>query len=197
MVGNLANVLIVAVASLFLTYLPLLPAQVLLLNILSDVPMLAIVTDRVERQDLAKPRRWSIRNILELALYLGLVNAVFTFGLLRLLPSHSPAVVRTEWFLFLGSTGLTILFVVRSKRWFWLPPFPSPTLLLALGACFVLTVALINVPLTQKLLGFGQLSWQFQVAIEAYGLAYLLIADVIQRSFHRDVASLAATPTAR
>ena len=198
MVGNFANVLIVAVASLFLSYLPLLPAQVLLLNILSDVPMLAIVTDRVEAHDLATPRRWSIRNILELALYLGLVNALFTFALLRLLPSHSPAVIRTEWFLFLGSTGLTILFVVRSKRWFWQPPLPSPTLLLALGACFVLTLGLINLPLTQRLLGFGQLSWQLQVAIEAYGLAYLVIADLIARSFRRDVAApLKAAPVAR
>ncbi|HVH65886.1 MAG TPA: cation-transporting P-type ATPase, partial [Candidatus Acidoferrum sp.] len=102
MVGNFANVVIVAVASLFLSYLPLLPAQVLLLNILSDFPMAAIVTDRVESEDIATPRHWSIRGILELSLYLGLVNALFTFALLRLLPSTTPGVTRTEWFLFLG-----------------------------------------------------------------------------------------------
>jgi P-type Mg2+ transporter len=190
MVSNFANVLIVAVASLFLSYLPLLPDQVLLLNILADVPMLAIVTDRVASSDLATPRRWSIRGILELSLYLGLVNALFAFGLLKLVAAHSPAVARTEWFLFLGSTALLVLFVVRSPGWFWQGPRPSWTLLLALSACFVLTVALINVPVTQKLLGFAPLSWTTQLVIEAYGIAYLVLADVIRRAYHRHVAPL-------
>jgi P-type Mg2+ transporter len=185
MVSNFANVLIVAIASLFLSYLPLLPDQVLLLNILADVPMLAIVTDRVAREDLATPRRWSIRGILELSLYLGLVNALFAFGLLKLVAAHSPPVARTEWFLFLGSTALIILFVVRSSGWFWQGPRPSSPLVLALAGCFVLTVALINVPVTQKLLGFAPLSWSTQLVIEAYGLAYLLLADIIQRAYQR------------
>ncbi|HYM51790.1 MAG TPA: cation-transporting P-type ATPase [Candidatus Limnocylindrales bacterium] len=187
MVSNFANVLIVAVASLFLSYLPLLPDQVLLLNILADVPMLAIVTDRVAWEDLATPRRWSIRSILELSLYLGVVNALFTFGLLKLVAAHSPTVARTEWFLFLGSTALIILFVVRSPGWFWEGPKPSWTLLLALGACFALTIALINLPVTRDLLGFAPLSWQTQLVIEAYGLAYLVLADVIMRAYHRVV----------
>lgn len=187
MVSNFANVLIVAVASLVLSYLPLLPDQVLLLNILADVPMLAIVTDRVAWDDLATPRRWSIRGILELSIYLGVVNALFAFGLLRLVATHSPEVARTEWFLFLGSTALLILFVVRSPGWFWQGPRPSWPLLLALGGCFALTVAIINVPVTQHLLGFAQLSWSTQLFIEAYGLAYLIVADIIRRAYHARV----------
>ena len=188
MVSNFANVLIVAVASLFLSYLPLLPDQVLLLNILADVPMLAIVTDRVAREDVATPRRWSIRGILELSLYLGVVNALFAFAMLRLVAAHSPAVARTEWFLFLGSTALLVLFVIRSSGWFWQGPRPSGTLLLALGGCFALTVALVNLPVTRDLLGFAPLSWPTQLAIEAYGLAYLVLAGVIQRAYHHQVA---------
>jgi P-type Mg2+ transporter len=191
MVGNFANVMIVAVASLFLSYLPLLPAQVLLLNILSDIPMLAIVTDQVDSEDVATPRHWSLRGILELSLYLGLVNAVFTFALLRLLPSHTPAVTRTEWFLFLGVTGLIILFAIRSRRWFWEPPWPSTALLAALAACFVLTLVLINIPLLRGLLGFAALTWMAQLAIVVYGVVYLVIAEIIQHSFHRTVKAIA------
>jgi Mg2+-importing ATPase len=184
MVSNFANVLIVAIASLVLSFLPLLPEQVLLLNILADIPMLAIVTDRVGKEDVKTPRRWSIRGILGLSLYLGIVNAVFTFAMLRLFP-ESAVVIRTEWFLFLGSTALTILFVVRSSGWLWEGPRPSGTLLLALGGCFVVTVALINIPLTQRLLGFAALGWRTQLAIEAYGLLHLAVADVIQYAFYR------------
>jgi hypothetical protein len=61
------------------------------------------------------------------------------------------------------------------------------TLVLALGTCFALTVALINVPLTRDLLGFAPLSWSTQLIIEAYGLVYLVLADVIQRAYHRHV----------
>lgn len=150
--------------------------------------MLAIVTDHVAWDDLATPRHWSIRGILELSLYLGLVNALFAFGLLKLVAAHSPAVARTEWFLFLGSTALLILFVVRSPGWFWQGPRPSRTLVLALGASFILTVALVNVPVTRDLLGFAPLNWTTQLVIEAYGLAYLVLADVIRRAYHRHVA---------
>jgi magnesium-transporting ATPase (P-type) len=101
--------------------------------------------------------------------------------------AHSPAVARTEWFLFLGSTALLVLFVVRSPGWFWQGPRPSLALLLALGGCFALTVALINVPVMRDLLGFAPLSWSTQFVIEAYGLAYLVLADVIRRAYHRQV----------
>ncbi len=85
MVSNFANVLIVAVASLLLDFLPLLPAQVLLLSILPDLPMLAIATDRVSPRQVARPQRWDIRQIVEPAIYLGIVNALFAFALLRFL----------------------------------------------------------------------------------------------------------------
>ena len=83
MVSNFANVIIVSIASFFLNFLPLLPSQVLLLNVLADLPMLAVVTDNVALEDLATPRRWDVRRIVELSIYLGIVNALFAFGLLE------------------------------------------------------------------------------------------------------------------
>ena len=183
MVSNFANVIIVAVASLFLNYLPLLPEQVLLLNVLADLPMLAIVTDAVGRDDLATPRRWDILRLGQLALILGLVNAVFAFALLRLLHEEDPIVVHTSWFLFLGSTALFILFAVRSRAWFWSRPWPSAPVLVALAFALVATVGLINIPISQHLLGFTQLGWGAQLGIEAYSLLYVLIASALVRGF--------------
>jgi Mg2+-importing ATPase len=185
MVSNFANVIIVAVASLVLPYLPLLPDQVLLLNVLADLPMLAIVTDVVALEDMATPRHWDVRRLVELALFLGLVNALFAFGLLRVLSGRSPEVVHAAWFLFLGSTALLILFAVRTRGWFWSRPWPSAPVLAALGAAFVVTVALVNIPETRSLLKFGSLSVTEQLGIEAYSVAYLLVADALQRAFRR------------
>jgi P-type Mg2+ transporter len=185
MVSNFANVVIVAVASLVLPYLPLLPDQVLLLNVLADLPMLAIVTDVVAFEDIATPRHWDVRRLVELSIFLGLVNALFAFGLLRVLSVRSPEVVHAAWFLFLGSTALFILFAVRTRGWFWSRPWPSAPVLAALGAAFVVTVALVNIPETKTLLGFGTLSLPEQLGIEAYSVAYLVVADALQRAFRR------------
>jgi Mg2+-importing ATPase len=189
MVSNFANVIIVAIASLFLSYLPLLPAQVLLLNVLADLPMLAIVTDRVGQDDLATPRRWDIRRIAELSIFLGLVNALFAFALLRLLREQDPKVVHTTWFLFLGSTALFVLLAVRTHRHFWSPPLPSGPILAALAIAFAVTVGLVNLPLTQQLLGFAPLGWREQLAIEAYSVLYLLAADLLKGGFDRYTAA--------
>jgi Mg2+-importing ATPase len=190
MVSNFANVVIVAIASLFLSYLPLLPAQVLLLNVLADVPMLAIVTDRVGPRDLANPRTWNVRHLVELSVFLGIINAIFAFGLLRFINNEDPVVVHTTWFLFLGSTALLVLFAVRTDRWFWSAPQPSRQILLAIGGAFVVTVALVNVPFTQGLLGFAGLQWQEQLLIELYAVLYVVVANVLRRAFDRYSAGI-------
>ena len=185
MVSNFANVIIVAVASLVLNYLPLLPDQVLLLNVLADLPMLAIVTDVVSLEDIATPRRWDVRRLVELSIFLGLVNALFAFGLLRILSARSPEVVHAAWFLFLGSTALLVLFAVRTPGWFWSKPWPSLPIVVAVAIAFVVTVALVNVPEARALLRFGTLTVTEQLEIGAYSVAYLLIADALQRAFIR------------
>lgn len=185
MVGNFANVVIVALASLVLPYLPLLPDQVLLLNVLSDLPMLALATDVVAPEEIATPKRWDVRRLVELSLFLGLANAVLAFALLRFFHGRSAEDVHAVWFLFLGSTGLFILFAVRTRGWFYSRPWPSVPVLVALAAAFVVTVAFVNVPAAKSLLHFGNLSLAEQVGIEAYSVVYLLIADVLQHSFRR------------
>lgn len=192
MVSNFANVVIVAVASLVLPYLPLLPDQVLLLNVLADLPMLAIVTDVVAREDIATPRRWDVRRLVELSLFLGVVNAVLAFGLLRFFLSRPEEDVHAAWFLFLGSTALFILFAVRTRGWFYSRPWPSAPVFVALGAAFLVTVALVNVPEAKTLLHFGHLSPLEQVGIEAYSVLYLVLADILQHAFRRTHSHVAA-----
>ena len=185
MVGNFANVVIVAFASLVLPYLPLLPSQLLLLNLLSDLPMLALATDVVAFDDISTPRRWDVRRLVELSIFLGVLNALLAFGLLRFFQGRPEEVVHAVWFLFLGSSGLFILFAVRGKEWFFGRPWPSAQVLLAIGAAFAVTIAFVNVPAIKTLLHFGTLSVLDQVGIVAYSAGYLVIADLLKREFNR------------
>jgi Mg2+-importing ATPase len=195
MVSNFANVVVVAIASLFLPFLPLLPEQVLVLNVLADLPMLAIVTDRVSAEDLATPRHWDVRRIVELTLYLGVLNAIFAFALLRFLTGQPTPAIYSAWFLLLGTSALLILFPVRTSGWLWQAPVPSVPLALALGGAFVMTVLLINLPWTQDLFRFAPLVWWFQLAIVGYAVVYVVAADVLKRAFLGATATTWRLPT--
>ncbi len=185
MVSNFANVVVVAIASLFLPFLPLLPTQVLVLNVLADLPMLAIVTDQVAAEDLATPRRWDVRRLVEITLYLGVLNALFAFGLLRIVSGQPVPVIYSSWFLLLGTTALLILVVVRTPGPFWRAPPLSLPLGLAVAAGLAVTLFLINVPVARSLFHFGPLSWAAQGGILVYSLGYVMAADLFKRAFLR------------
>jgi Mg2+-importing ATPase len=124
---------------------------------------------------------------MELALYLGIVNALFAFGLLAALRGEAPAVVQTSWFLLLGSSSLLVLFAVRTRGPLWQAPPVSRPLGLALGAALVATLAIANVPPAQALLGFRPPPWPVQLEILMLALLYVLVADVLKIHFYRAV----------
>ncbi|HLW46555.1 MAG TPA: cation-transporting P-type ATPase [bacterium] len=183
MVSNFANVIVVAIASLFLNFLPLRPTQVLVLNVLADLPMLAIVTDRVAAADLATPRRWDVRRLVEMTFYLGTLNALFAFGLLRIVRGQPVPIVYSTWFLLLGTTALLILAVARTPGHFWQAPPLSLALGAAVAAGLLITLALINVPLARRLFDFGILPWAAQGGILLYSLGYVVVADFLKIAF--------------
>jgi Mg2+-importing ATPase len=185
MVSNFANVIVVAIASLFVNFLPLRPTQVLVLNVLADLPMLAIVTDRVAAGDLATPRRWDVRRLMEITFYLGVLNALFAFGLLRLVRGQPVPVVYSTWFLLLGTTALLILAVARTPGHIWQAPRLSLPLGTAVAAGLAITLALINMPVARRLFDLGPLSWATQGGILFYSLGYIVAADFLKVGFLR------------
>ncbi len=83
--ANFGNMFSMAGASLFLPFLPLLPKQILLTNLLTDFPEMTIATDRVDEAAIVGPRRWDIKFIQRFMLIFGLLSSVFdylTFGVL-------------------------------------------------------------------------------------------------------------------
>jgi Mg2+-importing ATPase len=116
--ANFGNMVSMAAASLFLPFLPLLASQILLNNLLSDLPALAIAGDRVEGDWIDRPRRWEIRPIERFMVAFGLVSSAFdflTFGLLLLVFATSADLFRTSWFVVSLLTELVVIFVVRTR----------------------------------------------------------------------------------
>jgi Mg2+-importing ATPase len=120
--ANFGYMLSIAIASLFLPFLPLLPVQILLINLLADFPAMALATDSVDAELADRPRKWDIRTILRFMLMFGLMGTCFdllTFMVLIKIFQASEEEFRTGWFLVSIFTGLLIMLAVRTRRPFF------------------------------------------------------------------------------
>jgi Mg2+-importing ATPase len=120
--ANLGNMFTLAVGSLFLPFIPLLPSQILLTNLLSDAPLLTISTDNLDEEGLRTPKRWNIALIAKFALFFGLISSVFDFvtisSLIYLLHA-GPELFRTGWFIESVISEILVTFSIRTRRKFY------------------------------------------------------------------------------
>jgi Mg2+-importing ATPase len=183
--ANFGNMASMAGASLLASFLPLLPKQILLLNLLSDLPAMAIATDRLDPELAAVPRRWDVRYIRNFTLTFGLMSSVFdflTFAILTLL-NVAVARFRTAWFVESMLTEIFVLLVIRTTRVFYRSP-PSRTLLMASVAVAGLTLLLPYLPVAD-LLGFAPLPLSLLATMIGVTLLLLLSAEAAKRVFVR------------
>jgi Mg2+-importing ATPase len=148
--ANLGNMTSMALASVFLPFLPLLAGQILLNNFLSDVPALGMADDKVDPELVDHPRRWDMKFIGRFMLEFGLLSSLFDFlmfGALLGLFAASPLLFRTGWFTESLMTELVIALVVRTRRPFFRSQPGTILLVLTIGV-FVVTVLLPYLPFT-------------------------------------------------
>ena len=119
--ANFGNMFSMAGASLFLPFLPLLPKQILLMNLLTDLPEMTIATDNIDREIIKIPRRWDIKFIRKFMIVFGLLSTIFDyivfFTLLYILNSTLDG-FRTTWFVESIISASLIVLVVRTTKIF-------------------------------------------------------------------------------
>ncbi|MGA2532433.1 MAG: magnesium-translocating P-type ATPase [Candidatus Aminicenantales bacterium] len=188
--ANFGNMFSMAGASLFLPFLPLLPTQILLTNLLTDFPEMTIATDAVDREFSERPRRWDLKFIHRFMLAFGLLSSVFdyiTFGALLLVFRASTNRFRTGWFLESVLSAAVIVLVVRTRRPFY-KSRPGKYLLAATLAIVAVTVALPFSPLA-GIFHFEPLPLPFFLLIGAIILLYVTGAEITKRLFYRRMSS--------
>jgi Mg2+-importing ATPase len=187
--ANFGNMFSMAGASLFLPFLPLLPKQVLLMNLMTDFPEMSIATDRVDHEWIERPKRWDIGFIRKFMLTFGILSSVFdylTFGVLLLILHATTSQFRTGWFVESVASASLIVLVIRSRRSLGRSR-PSKYLLAATLLVIAATVVLPFTPLG-RLLGFCPLPAPFWCLIATVVLAYIVAAEFMKRWFYRHVA---------
>jgi len=184
--ANFGNMFSMAGASLFLTFLPLLPKQVLLVNLLTDLPEMTIATDRVDPEMVNRPQRWDIGFIRRFMIVFGAVSSAFdfmTFGVLLLILHASEAELRTGWFVESVVSSALIVLVVRTRRPFYRSR-PGRPLRIATLMVVGLTLVLPYSPLA-PLLGFVPLPPGFLMALGPIVLLYVVAAEAAKSVFYR------------
>ncbi|MGA2265348.1 MAG: magnesium-translocating P-type ATPase [Phycisphaerae bacterium] len=186
--ANFGNMFSMAGASLFLPFLPLLPKQVLLLNLMTDFPEMTIATDSVDAEMVRKPRRWDIRFIRRFMVWFGLLSSVFdylTFGVLLWVLKVSETQFRTGWFLESVVSASLVVLVIRTRRTFF-RSVPGMYLLATTGAIIVAALVLPYAPLS-GFLGFEPLPVSFLLAMVTVAAIYVLAAEGAKRVFYRRI----------
>ena len=190
--ANFGNMVSMAGASLFLPFLPLLPKQILLNNFLSDAPSMTIATDRVDVEQVERPRRWNIRLIRNFMLVFGLVSSVFdclTFAALLYWLKATESQFQTGWFIESLLTELVVVLVMRTHR----PCFKStPGRLLLQTTSVVAGVAMV-LPFTTvgAMFGFVRLPPLFVLSLVGITAGYVAATEVVKRWFFRRAEALA------
>jgi Mg2+-importing ATPase len=184
--ANFGNMFSMAGASLFLPFLPLLPTQILLTNLLTDFPEMTIATDRVDQEFVDRPHRWSIQFIRKFMLVFGLLSSVFdylTFGVLLYLLKATPELFRTGWFVESVLSAAAIVLVIRTRRHFFLSP-PGRYLLGATLLTMAVTLLLPYSPLA-GIFNFQALPVKFLLMVGAILVIYMTSAELAKRFFYR------------
>ncbi|WP_230369250.1 cation transporting ATPase C-terminal domain-containing protein [Paludibacterium denitrificans] len=188
--SNFGNMFSMAGAALFLPFLPMLPVQILLNNLLYDVSELPIPLDQVDDEDLRQPRHWDMNFIRNFMLIIGPVSSLFDFLtfylMLTVFNALGAALFHTGWFIESMATQVLVIFVIRTRR----HPFHSrPNRWLLVGSLMVVATAVL-LPFTPAgvHLGFVPPPASFFFILIAMVLFYLLVVERIKQWFFQRFA---------
>ncbi len=184
--SNFGNMVSVSIASLVLPFLPLLPIQILLNNLMYDVSQLTLPTDNVDLQDISTPQRWDIGFIKKFIFTFGPISSLFdfaTFYVLLFVLHYSIPAFRTGWFVESLVTQSIVILAVRTKKVPFFMSIPSRYVIAsAMGA------ALVSILIAQTSIGslfqFIPLTlpyWTFLIAIV---ICYIGIVEIIKKKFY-------------
>ncbi len=184
--SNFGNMFSMAGGALFLPFLPMLPTQILLNNMLYDISEIPIPMDNVDQEDLMRPRQWDLNFVRKFMLIIGPISSIFdflTFFLMIHVFQAGEALFHTGWFIESLATQVLVIFIIRTHK-NPLKSRPNPWLTL----CSLLVVALaILLPFTPlgRLLGFVTPPPLFFFILASMVLVYLLMVEGVKQWFYK------------
>ncbi|OGC73503.1 hypothetical protein A2414_03085 [candidate division WWE3 bacterium RIFOXYC1_FULL_42_13] len=181
--SNFGNFYAVAISTLFIDYLPMLPVQLLLLNLLSDFPMIAISGDTVDSNELTKPSKFNLKQFAVLASLLGLVSTVFDLTVFGIFFESGEGTLQTYWFIASVLTELAFIYSIRTKGWFFKAKAASAGLVLLSIAAVAVTIALPFSILGQVSFNFVAPTYYNLAIVGVLVVAYFGVSEIIKKMY--------------
>jgi len=184
--SNFGNMFSAAGASLFLSFLPMLPSQILLNNLLYDIGQLAIPGDRVDDEVLARPAAWDITFVRRFMSVFGPISSIFdfmTFFVMLVILDATHTEFRSGWFVESLATQTLVVFVIRTRRVPFFHSHPSRTMIITPITCALIGAALPFTPLAHTL-GFTTLPVSFFLILVGMIVTYLALVETAKRRFY-------------
>jgi len=191
--SNFGNMFSAAAASAVLPFLPMLPSQILLNNLLYDTGQLTIPTDRADPEQLRAPAHWDISAIRRFMLTFGPLSSLFdflTFAVLLGVFHAGAQEFRTGWFVESMATQVLVIFVIRTRRTPFWRSHPGRALAVASVAVVAVAVAIPFLPAMQHLLGFVPLPAPLLLVLAGLTAAYLVLVDLAKRVYYAELEHL-------
>ena len=189
--SNFGNFLAIITAMLLVDYLPMLSVQILLLNLLTDFPMIGIATDAVDSGELTSPRTYDLKDIMYAATALGIVSTLFDFLFFWIFSHISPGGLQTNWFIGSVLTELALIFSVRTRGFFWKAVAPSSTLLAFSVVAATVGILIPFLPVGRTVFHFVPPSAATVALILAIVVAYFVVTETAKFVYEYRVKSLA------
>ena len=148
--GNLGTLFSLTAVALLWTDIPMLPVQILLNNLLTDVPLLLLVTDRLSKIDYTKPIDHSAREFFRQVTIFALISTVFDMIYFFIFKEQDLSVLRTGWFVFSVLCELILVLSLRSSSPVWSAQKISKQLAIGLVVCACVAISLPFIPFFAK-----------------------------------------------
>jgi P-type Mg2+ transporter len=197
--SNFGNMFSAGAGSLFLSFLPMLPTQILLNNLLYDASEMTIPTDEVDEEQLRRPAHWDMHMIQRFMLFFGPISSIFDFAMFAILLlgfDASATLFRSGWFVESLATQSLAIFAIRTRRVPFFRSRPGRPLLASTLAVVAVGFALPFTALAHTL-GFTHLPLGLVGVILVIVPTYLLVLELGKRVFYRRLAAAPARPSRR
>lgn len=178
--SNFGNFYSIAVISLFIDFLPMLPLQILLSNLLSDLPLVSIVTDKVDAEELKKPKAYHFRSVLPLVMNLAIIITLFDFIFFSVFYKEPPSMIQTLWFIESVFCELLLVFIIRTKNLFWKSEKPSFALAFSIISVFIISIALPFFNFTRKIFHFTVPGVRQLLLMSLILLCFVVVSEIVK-----------------
>jgi len=183
--SNFGNFYSIALISLMIPFLPMLPTQILLVNLLSDFPLISVVSDKVDVEELKKPKFYLLNKVFLLIILLGFISFVFDFIFFGIFHKVQPALLQTLWFIESVLTEIVLIFSIRTSHFFLKARKPSFLLMAISFFTFLITIILPFTNFGKETLHFVSPPLPALLIVLSLIIGYFITSEMVKLVYFR------------